>query len=149
MIKILFIDTNALLSFFISERATPTMRWMFSSEGAARYVINNQVITEFEQRIEEMINNNEIRQSTADSILSLFNTHYKNKRLKVVGKDASIEKTMEGIYRFLGCMSRPILVTCNQELATKIQKQGYQTINPQIQTPDEIQTLLTKEEATA
>lgn len=129
------------------------MRWLFSSENitwsenTTRYLINNQVIAEFESCLTAMVKKNKIKQANANSILTLFNSHYKERNLKIVGKDASIQKTMEGIYNYLGGISRPILVTCNQELATEMNTKGYPTINPEIQTTEEINEILTEEEA--
>ena len=77
MIRILFLDTSALLSFFVSDQGTPTMRWLMSSDnkahGSTRYVINNQVIKEFETELESLVTQGEIKQTTADNILTLFN----------------------------------------------------------------------------
>lgn len=145
MIKILFLDTSALLSFFISDQGTPTMRWLISSankaHNATRYVINNQVINEFEEHLEQQVITGEIKQSTANNILNLFNTHYKNKKFEVVGKNASIQDTMDGMYNFMGRLSQPILITCNKSTQTTNTTQ-YRTINPQIQTTTEIDLLL-------
>ncbi len=149
MIKILFIDTSALLSFFVHGKGTLTMRWLFSSENTTRYIINHQVVTGFEKHLSEMVSRDEIKKSTANSILTLFNTHYKNRKLKIVGKDASIQATMEGVYNYLGGISRPVLVTCHQEQATEIQTKGYPAINPEIQTTAEINEILTEGAAVA
>ena len=117
MIRILFLDTSALLSFFISDKGTPTMRWLISSDNKAhnttRYVINNQVIREFEESLKALVRKNDIKQTTAENILNLFNTHYKKCKFKITGKEATVEDTMDGMYNFLGQLSRPILVTSN------------------------------------
>ncbi len=144
MIKILFLDSSALLSFFISNKGTPAMRWLISSDNkahnATRYVINNRVIREFETELEKLVGKQELKQSTADSILALFNTHYKNLKFKVVGKDASVKETMDGMYNFLGRLARPLLVTCNTEHAEE--NFEYKIINPQSHTPAEIELIL-------
>ncbi len=140
MIRILFLDTSALLSFFVSDQGTPTMRWLMSSDnkahGSTRYVINNQVIKEFETELESLVTQGEIKQTTADNILTLFNTHYKKHKFKVTGKDASIQATMDGMYNFLGGISRPILVTSNKEQTTKMRE--YSAIDPQNMSSAEI-----------
>ena len=106
MIKILFIDTSALLSFFVSDKGTTTMRWLMSSGNktynATRYIINNQVINDFESKLEELVKKDKIKDATASNILNLFNTHYKDQIFKVVGKDASVKDTLDGMYNFLG-----------------------------------------------
>lgn len=144
MIKILFIDTSALLSFFISDKGTSTMRWLMSSDNKkhniTRYVINNQVIEEFEKKLIELVSRDEIKQTTADNILSLFNSHYKNQRFKIVGKNASVTETLNGMYNFLGGISRPLLVTSNTQRIDKASE--YKTINPRTQTPKEIECIL-------
>lgn len=144
MIKILFLDTSALLSFFVSDKGTQTMRWLLSSDNkahnATRYVINNQVIKEFEDSLKELVNKKDMKQATADNILTLFNTHYKNHKFKVTGKDASVKDTLDGMYNFLGRLSCPILVTCKIEQAEN--NRQYKTINPQTQTTDEITLIL-------
>jgi len=144
MIRILFLDTSALLSFFMSDNGTPAMRWLISSDnkahGDTRYVINNQVIREFEDHLKKMAAENDIKQSTADSILALFNTHYKNRKFKVVGKEASVQDTIDGMYNYLGRLSRPVLVTCNQEQA--LGNSAYKVINPARQTTSDIELLL-------
>lgn len=141
MIKILFLDTSALLSFFISDKGTQTMRWLLSSDNrahhATRYVINNQVIREFEDSLRILVSKNDIKQATAESILTLFNTHYKNKKFKVVGRDASVKDTMDGMYNFLGCLLRPVLVSSNAD--QEKHNNEYIIINPQTRTPAEIQ----------
>lgn len=144
MIRILFLDTSALLSFFISDKGTPTMRWLISSENKAhnttRYVINNQVIREFEESLKILVEKDDIKKATADSILELFNTHYKGCKFKITGKDASIKETMDGMYNFMGRLTQPILVTCNTEQVSYVNE--YQTINPQTQTTVEIELAL-------
>jgi len=144
MIKILFIDTSALLSFFVSDTGTANMRWLMSSDNryhnSTRYIINNCVIKEFEQNLESQVSSNEIKQTTADNILSLFNSHYKNQKFKITGKDATVPDTLEGMYNFLGGISRPILVTSNPyQIANN---QDYKIINPQTQTQNEIALML-------
>jgi len=144
MIRILFLDTSALLSFFISDQGTRNMRWLISSENKAhcttRYVINNQVIKEFEENLAALVRENDIKQTTADNILNLFNTHYKNSKFKVVGTDATVKDTMDGMYNFMGRLSRPILATSN---APRIHNnRNYKIINPQSQTTDEIDLIL-------
>jgi len=144
MIRILFLDTSALLSFFISDKGTPTMRWLISSENKAhnttRYVINNQVIREFEESLKALVSKNDIKQATADNILDLFNTHYKECKFQVTGKDATIKDTMDGMYNFMGRLSRPILVSSNPAQTATIE--NFKTINPKSQTTDEISLLL-------
>jgi len=120
------------------------MRWLLSSDNkahnATRYVINNQVIREFEDSLKALVSKNDIKQATADNILTLFNTHYKNQKFKVTGKDASVTDTLDGMYNFLGRLSRPILVTCNTKQTENNSR--YKTINPQTQTSDEIACIL-------
>lgn len=144
MIKILFLDTSALLSFFISDKGTPAMRWLISSDNkmhnATRYVINNQVIREFESSLTELVNKKELKQGTADNILALFNTHYKNHKFKVTGKEASVKETVDGMYNFLGRLAKPILVTCSAKQAEE--NSGYKIINPCSHTHVEIELLL-------
>ena len=144
MIRILFLDTSALLSFFISDKGTPTMRWLISSDNKAhnttRYVINNQVIREFEENLKALVRKNDIKQTTADNILSLFNTHYKQCKFKITGKGATVDDTMDGMYNFLGQLSRPILVTSN---TVRIENnKNYKIINPQTQSKDHITLML-------
>ena len=144
MVRILFLDTSALMSFFISDKGTPTMRWLISSDNKAhnttRYVINNQVISEFEGNLKELVRKNDIKQTTADNILDLFNTHYKSCKFKIVGKNATIKDTMDGMYNFMGRLSRPILVTSN---TTQISNnKDYKIINPQSQTTNNIALIL-------
>ena len=119
MIKILFIDTSALLSYFISDKGTATMRWLMSSDNkkydATRFVLNNQVINEFESKLAQLVERGEIKETTASNIMGLFNTHYKTKIFKVVGKDASVKDTLDGMYNFVGRISRPILVTSDDQ----------------------------------
>ena len=144
MIRILFLDTSALLSFFISDKGTPAMRWLISSANKAhddtRYIINNQVIVELEASLKVLVEKDAIKQSTADNILALFNTHYKNRIFKLTGKEASVKETMDGIYNFIGRLSRPILVTSNTERAAECAK--YKAINPQQHDPSAIELLL-------
>ncbi len=144
MIKILFLDTSALLSFFISDQGTPVMRWLLSSDNKShddtRYIINNRVVSEFEQRLQKLAEENIIKSSTADNILTLFNTHYKNRKFKIVGKDASVKETLDGMYQFLGRLSKPILVTsCEQQAAGNAE---YKIINPSTQNLQQIELLL-------
>lgn len=144
MIRILFLDTSALLSFFISDKGTPAMRWLISSANKAhddtRYIINNQVIKEFEASLKILAEKDDIKQSTADSILALFNNHYKNRKFKLTGCEASVEDTMDGIYSFIGRLSQPILVTSNAERAAGCAE--YKLINPHRHDPSEIELLL-------
>ena len=144
MIRILFLDTSALLSFFVSDKGTRNMRWLISSDNKAhnttRYVINNLVIREFEESLKTQVNKNEMKQTTADNILDLFNTHYKKRKFSVTGSDASITDTMDGMYHFMGRLSRPILVTANP---VRIESnKDYKIINPQAQTTDDITLIL-------
>ena len=144
MIKILFIDTSALLSFFISDKGTATMRWLMSSDNkkydATRFVLNNQVINEFESELVQLVKQNEIKETTANNILNLFNANYRNKIFKVVGKNASVKGTLDGMYNFMGRISRPMLVTSNNQQMTNAQE--YRTINPKTQNPKEIELVL-------
>ncbi len=144
MIKILFLDTSALLSFFISDKGTPAMRWLISSDNkmynATRYVINNQVIREFETELEKLVASKTLKQGTATNILALFNSHYKNRKFKVVGKEASVKDTMDGMYNFLGRLARPVLVTCSAKQAAEHSE--YKIINPQIHNPAKIELIL-------
>ena len=144
MIKILFIDTSALLSFFVSDKGTTTMRWLMSSGNktynATRYIINNQVINDFESKLEELVKKDKIKEATASNILNLFNTHYKDQIFKVVGKDASVKDTLDGMYNFLGGISRPILVTSNNQQIGNTYE--YKVINPETQTPEDIELAL-------
>ena len=151
MIRILFLDTSALLSFFISDKGTPTMRWLISSENKAhsttRYVINNRVISEFEESLTALVRKKDMKQTTADNILTLFNTHYKNCKFKVTGKDATVKDTMDGMYNFMGQLSRPILVT--SDTAQTNNNKNYKIINPKSQTTSEIALMLKGKEKNA
>lgn len=149
MIKILFLDTSALLSFFISDQGTSAMRWLISSENkahhATRYVINNRVIREFEAELNNLTRENKLKQGTADNILDLFNSHYKNQKFKIVGKEASVKQTMDGMYHFLGRLARPMLVTCRPENIEKDhtgENFAYKIINPYNNPPAEIELIL-------
>ena len=72
--------------------------------------------------------------------MNLFNTHYKDQIFKVVGKDASVKDTLDGMYNFLGGISRPILVTRDKQNIFGTHK--YKVINPETQPPKEIELVL-------
>lgn len=146
MINILLLDTTALTSYFIQDEGTITMRWLISPQNAAhsttRYLINNKVIQGFEENLEQLVKDNVIKQITKNQITTLFNSHYKHKQFKLVGKDASVEDTLCGIYNFVGRITSPFLVTANTEHAKIIKNHNFQSINPKSQTPQQIEKLL-------
>jgi len=146
MINILLLDTTALTSYFIQDEGTATMRWLISPQNAAhsttRYLINNKEIQGFEENLEQLVKDNVIKQITKKQITTLFNTHYKHKQFKLVGRDASVEDTLCGIYNFVGQITSPLLVTSNAEHTKRVKRHNFQSINPKAQTPQQIEQML-------
>ena len=146
MIKILFLDTTALSSYFIQDNGTATMRWLISDQNQAhkktRYLTNKQATDAFHSHLNTLINRKAMPPSAGRSIDALFKGHIKRKQFQLVGNDASIRTTLAGIHNFMGKITAPILVTCNEQQAQLTREQGYQTINPAAQTPAEIESML-------
>lgn len=174
VIKVLFFDTSALLKMFVDEPGTPNVRWLASSEtrfiNSLHLVVNEQVCTEFENKIRCFSNIGKISSENAEHIITKINKHYKDKYFSVIGQniisntnqETSIDDVIEYlnlrrgkddwdgiIYQSiinalaaLGGESHPILVTCDGRFGKKVKCNGYRVINPMKHTIDEIQNIL-------
>lgn len=171
-VKILFFDTSALLKMFVKEDGTDKIKWLTSSKVkySLHFNINEQVSLEFENKIQDFIKYRKVTQDEGNSIIRNFLKNYKGKYFRVIGQNiisntksetdfAQIKKDLaltEGkddwdgyIYQSIinalavySGESHPILVTCDNKFAKKIQAQGYRVINPQKQSIEEINNII-------
>lgn len=174
VIKVLFFDTSALLKMFVEEEGTPNVRWLTFSDTkvskSLHFVVNEQVCTEFERKIQHFAHSGKISAEKADRIRRTFANTYKDKYFRVIGQEI-ISNTKQGmsldaisqdlnlkagkndwdglIYQsivnalaFLGGESHPILVTCDGSFGRKVMSKGYRVINPAIQSLDEIRAVI-------
>lgn len=169
-IKVLFFDTCALLKMFVNEDGTQNVKWLTDPRRkvswSLHFVINEQVCSEFEDKIKTFANKGKISRERADNILYMFATHYKGVLFQVVGTniisnsqqekniddlihqlnlnkgkndwDAIIYKSIVNALAYLGGDSHPILVTCDMNFGKKVAKQGYRVINPEKQNLNDI-----------
>lgn len=109
-VKVLFLDTSALLKRFVDEEGTSNMKWLMSSEtkvlNSLHFVVNEQVCLEFERKIKCFANIDKISEESANQIIRLFNNHYKDKYCRLIGQEiisnTKSEMSMEEITLDLG-----------------------------------------------
>lgn len=174
VIKVLFFDTSALLKMFVEEQGTPNVKWLTSSDtkvsNSLHFVVNEQVCTEFEQKLNHFAQNGKISAEKAERISHKFASHYKDKYFRVIGQeiisntkpemsivaisqelnlkagkndwDGLIYQSIVNALAFLGGESHPILVTCDGPFARKVKSKGYRVINPAKQSLDEIRAVI-------
>jgi predicted nucleic acid-binding protein len=170
VIKVLFFDTSALLKKFVSEDGTHNVKWLTSAETkvchSLHFVINQQVCTEFENKLRHFAKNGKLTTAKADKILDRFNRHHKDRDFKIIGQsiisntksetdlhtvnerlnlkpgkndwDGLIFQSIVNALAFLGGQSHPILVTCDGPFGKKVGACGYRVVNPMQQTVDEM-----------
>lgn len=178
VIKVLFFDTSALLKIFVEEEGTPNMKWLTSSDTkvskSLHFVVNEQVCSEFERKLEHFANTGKISSASAERISRAFTNHYKDKYFRVIGQeiisntkmgisldaisqdlnlkagkndwDGLIYQSIVNALAFLGGESYPILVTCDGSFGKKVMSKGYQVINPAKQRLDEIRAIIASQE---
>lgn len=173
VIKVLFFDTSALLKMFVEENGTPNVKWLTSPDTkvskSLHFVVNEQVCSEFEAKVEHFASMGKISAEKADRIRYIFTHCYKDNYFRVIGQrivsntkqetsidaisedlklkmgkndwDGLIFQSIVNALAFLG--SNPILVTCDGPFGRKVSSKGYRVINPAKQSLDQIRAVIT------
>ena len=172
--KVLFFDTSALLKLFINEDGTQKIKWLCAAETKVlhnlHFVINEQVIKEFVNKVDSFIDKNQISYPKGELIKSQFLQFHNGKVFRVIGQgivsNTKIETTFAEIIHelsltenkddwdgyhyqsianalaYLGGESNPILVTADKMFANKVAQKGYKVINPLKQSKSEIENII-------
>lgn len=173
--KILFFDTNALIKYFVPEIGSDIIKWLCHPEikigKSLRFLVNEQVCNEFEDKIQIIYESGRISKSRYESVLRQFHLSYKGKYFKIVGEktisntkmeisfseaitklnlvegkndwDARIYLSLANALAHYARESHPILVSSDAKFNKKIINKSFRVINPEKHTRTEILTLLT------
>jgi len=81
VIKVLFLDTNAIIKYFIDELGSDVVRWLFNSDTrmmlGLTYTTSKHVEGEFYSVIEKKVNNGSLTLEKANRIRRLAETYFK------------------------------------------------------------------------
>ena len=157
--KVLFFDTSALLKLLINEDGTQNIKWLCAPETkvlhSLHFVINEQVIKEFIDKVDSFIEKNQISNPKGELIKSQFLQFYNGKVFRVIGQgivsNTKIETSFAEIIHelsltenkddwdgyhyqsivnalaYLGGESNPILVTADKVFGNKVAQKGYKS----------------------
>lgn len=171
-IKVLFFDNSAVLKHFLKEQGSDIINWLISSkvELSLHFVINEQVCSEFVNKIKWFERVGRLSKGQADEIAKKFNKFYKGKVFRVIGQriisntkpeqslrqiieelsltegkndwDALHYQSIVNALAYLGRESTPILVTADTRFGNKVSSKGYRVINPVKQSMEKIKKVL-------
>jgi predicted nucleic acid-binding protein len=171
-IKVLFFDNSAVLKLFLEEQGSDIIDWLTSNKVKLRlhFVINEQVCSEFLNKIIQLERVGRLSKDQADKIIKKFTKFYKGKVFRVIGQriisNTKIEQSLSQIIEelsltegkndwdalhyqsivnalaYLGGESTPILVTADTSFGNKVSSKGYRVINPLKQSIEEIKNIL-------
>jgi predicted nucleic acid-binding protein len=172
-IKVLFFDTSVVIKLFIKEKGSNTLNWLASNKVkfSLRFVINEQVCSEFLNKIKDFCKAGKLPEKNADEINRKFTKFYKGKVFRIIDQkiisntklEQNLNKVIEELglkkgkndwdalhyqsivnaLAYLGGESHPIFVTADSSFANKVAPKGYRVINPMKQSIKEIKEILT------
>ncbi|HDY67194.1 hypothetical protein LCGC14_1575060 [marine sediment metagenome] len=85
-IKVLFFDTSVVIKLFIKEKGSNTVNWLASNKVkfSLRFVINEQVCSEFLNKIKDFCKAGKLSEKNADEINRKFTKFYKGKVFRII-----------------------------------------------------------------